>query len=69
MPRATIKAVNKALPEGYELVRGKDYFYFDGPGTESWFTTSVPVFRVSHLTVEQWVKEFEYLLANKDKRG
>jgi len=63
-PRSILD-VNKALRQAgygeYTLVRGKGYFYFDGPGTEMWYTTSVPVYHVYHLDLDQWVQRFKEL--------
>jgi hypothetical protein len=65
-PRVTIKKVNTALPEGYELVKGNGYFYFTGPDCHEWYTSSVPVCHLNDLTVERWVEEFNDLRTNKD---
>ncbi len=68
--RASIRAVNKALKakgyDGYELVKDKDYFYFDGPDTSNWRTSSVHKYKISDLTVKEWVKEFESLKKEHD---
>jgi hypothetical protein len=64
--RITLSNINKALKaKGYdvELIRGKEYFYFIGFSVESWKTTSVNVFHLTDLSVEEWVKEYERLKA------
>lgn len=61
----TLKKVSKALPAGFELVKGEGYYYFAGPGTEGWHTTMVCVFRLNHMTLEQWLSEFESLSTNR----
>ncbi len=67
--RLTLKKVTAALPKGYELVKGEGYFYFAGNDAMSWYSSSVLVFRINDLTLEQWVTEFETLRAAKDHRG
>lgn len=60
MSRVTIPAVNKALrAEGInaELVRGKDYFWFDGPDVEWAESPSVMTCYISDLTLETWLGE------------
>jgi hypothetical protein len=69
--RITTKAVNDAL-----RARGRDeslrrggphYFYFGGGEAVHWFSSSVMVARLSDLTVEQWIQEFDKLVANEKK--
>lgn len=59
----TIKQVNKALKvagfNNAELVKGKGYFYFAGEDTDFFEAAGVyGVYRLSALTVEQWVEIF-----------
>jgi hypothetical protein len=49
------------------LGRGDGYFYFGGGDAVNWFTTSVQVSRLSDLTVKEWLKEFDSLMA-RDKK-
>jgi len=60
-----ITDINKALKiagyEGYKLVRGKGYFYFIGNDSMFWETSSVYVYRLDELTIQQWVDNFEIL--------
>jgi hypothetical protein len=54
----TISKINKTIKaEGIdlELVPGQGYFYFVGPGSENLYTASVLVYRLNHLTLEQWM--------------
>lgn len=54
----TLKTVNKHLMAlGYteELVKGNGYFYFVGQGTGNWYSTSVFVYRLNELNLNQWV--------------
>jgi hypothetical protein len=53
--------------EGYELVKGRGYFYFDGPDTAAWPATSVYTYRLGHLTLDQWLAEFEELKGEYDR--
>lgn len=60
----TLKTINKHLmAHGYpeELVKGRGYFYFVGPGTDRWYTASVMVNRLNQLTLDQWVAELNAL--------
>lgn len=45
-----VLTVNKALKQldlgEYELVKAKDYFYFDSTGTSSWTSNSVFVYSI-----------------------
>jgi len=55
-----IKTVNKAIAaEGInlKLVAGDGYFYFVGPGSENLSTASVLVYRLNHLSLDQWMTE------------
>ena len=60
-----ISNVNIALKEegiDAELVKGEGYYWFDGSDVEYAKTTSVMVYRLNHLTLEQWIecaKEFK----------
>lgn len=59
--RTTIAAINKALRDAgidAEIVRGEGYFYFVGSDTDCAEEQGVyGVFRLSDLTVAQWVEE------------
>ena len=61
MARATIPSVNKALKAAgieAEIFRGNGYFYFSGPAVEVSHEQGVyGVFRISDLSVEEWVEE------------
>ncbi len=41
---------------------GDGYFYFGGGEAVNWLTNSVRVQRLSDLTLEQWLGEFDKLL-------
>ena len=60
MTKATFKKVNAALKDAgldVELVKGEGYFYFAGEGTDGWASTGVYVYRLTDLTVEEWMEE------------
>jgi hypothetical protein len=62
----TLKGVNAELKRrGYaeELVRGEGYFWFDGPTL--WPRTAVYVYRLNHLTLDQWVAALDELRAQE----
>ena len=68
--RVTRKMVNDALRErgrDESLRQGDGYFYFGGGDAVNWLSSSVMVKRISDLTLEQWLKEFERLLATDKK--
>ncbi len=61
-----LRTVNKALrAEGInlELVAGEGYFYFIGEGAEHAKQTSVMVYRLNDLSLEQWLVEARALQA------
>jgi hypothetical protein len=66
----TLKQINKELSirhPGYELVRGKGYFYIEGPGTESWYSTMIYVYRVNHLPLHYWIESIDILFAQNNR--
>jgi hypothetical protein len=73
-PNATsLKQVNKAIGEkfpGVFLVRGAGYYYIasnDDTMAEKiagLYTSSIGVYRITQQTVEQWIKDVEYLLSD-----
>lgn len=68
--RITRKIINDAL-----LKRGRDeslregdgYFYFGGGEAVNWLTTTVRVRKLSDLTLQQWLAEFDKLLTQDKK--
>lgn len=68
MPRLTLKSINKALAgRGIkeELVAGEGYYYFCEGDAPLWQATIVPVYRLNHLTLEQWLSHWLYLSGNE----
>ena len=68
--RVTRKMVNDALrARGREesLREGNGYFYFGGGEAVNWLFSSVMVRRISELTLEQWLAEFEKLVERQNK--
>lgn len=66
-----VRTVNKALRAAGvkdELVHGRGYFYFWGDEATMWYTSTVPVYRVTALSVDEWVKEYFRLKAENDGR-
>lgn len=58
--------VNKAIAHkhpGLELVKGDEYFYFVGAGTEVCKQTMVMVPRLNDLTLEKWIAEADAVAA------
>jgi hypothetical protein len=63
--RISRKMINDALRErgrDESLRPGDGYFYFGGGEAVNWITNSVRVRRLSDLTLEQWLEEFDRLL-------
>jgi hypothetical protein len=66
----TRKMVNDALRargRDESLREGDGYFYFGGGEAVNWLSSSVMVKRISDLTLEQWLKEFDSLLDREKK--
>ena len=58
--RVTIKQINNRIKQyGYEIVAANDYFYFAplDPKQKMLDNSSVAVFRLHHLTLDQWERE------------
>lgn len=59
---ASVNAALKKLGAEERLVRGKDYFYFTDGDSHKWPQTAIyGVARVSDMTVERWIEEYEDL--------
>lgn len=64
MTRLTLKRVNAVLAAAgarEELVQGNGYLYFSEGEAHCWPNCSVPVCRLNHLSLEQWVNEWRQL--------
>ena len=58
----TLPSLNKLICEKYQnvcLFRGEGYFYFVYDDGAKYVDKSVPVYRINHLTLEQWMAEAE----------
>jgi hypothetical protein len=70
MPHVTRKAINDALRargRDESLYPGDGYFYFGGGDAVDWLSSSVMVKRISDLTLDQWLREFDSLLERNTK--
>lgn len=59
---ASIAQVNKLLAaceREERLVQGNGYIYFTGGDSHEWYTSSVPVAKVSHITIRRLLETFE----------
>ena len=77
--RLTLRIINQRIAEhGYELIKGKGYFYFTplndnfkclslGEDNYQPQSESVYVYRLNHLTLESWVDELETKIENLRK--
>ncbi len=60
MARVTIKSINRAILDAglnAEIVRGVGYFYFVGDDVDLRKESSVYVYRLNELSIEEWVEE------------
>lgn len=67
---ATLPKVNRALRKlGVKdtLIKGKGYYYFFGDEASDWYSSSVPVYRISQLTLRQVLEEYYSLKERKGK--
>jgi hypothetical protein len=65
-PAKSCRQVTKALRaagHAETLVRNTDYFYFSEGDAESWHTSSVCVYRISSMTVREWLEARDELAA------
>lgn len=61
-----LRTINKAIASkgiAVELVKGDGYFYFVGEAVENADTSSVMVFRLNDLTLDQWMEELDSIIA------
>jgi hypothetical protein len=62
--RVTIKAVKEELAK-HEiktiLVNGGGYFFFRGRDVNAWLDRTVPVSKISYLTLDGWLRAFNDL--------
>ena len=68
--RVTRKMVNDALRargRDESLREGDGYFYFGGGEAVNWLSSTVMVKRISDLTLDQWLQEFDKLLEKEDR--
>ena len=58
----TLKKINSELAQrGVRVEKASGYFYFMGGEAANWLDRTVRVPKVSSLTLEQWIAEFERL--------
>jgi hypothetical protein len=66
--RITLNAINTELARlGYaeRLFRGEGYFYFgEGEADGRWPSSSVWVYRLSQLSLDEWIQEYRRLAAD-----
>jgi len=68
--KVTRKMVNDALRErgrDESLREGEGYFYFGGGEAVNWLSPTVMVKKLSDLSLEEWLKEFDRILENEKK--
>jgi hypothetical protein len=61
MTIATVNAALKKAGKAERFMRGRGYFYFVGPDTAGWPTSSVYVHDVNQLSLKQWLEVLETL--------
>lgn len=70
MSNIKLATINKAIAAlgGKEiLVKGSDYFYFTEGEAFKWERSSVYVVKLSQLTLEQWIEEYNTLKSPENK--
>lgn len=74
--KTTIKNVNKTIGKiwpGIELVQGNGYVYVSSDDDAlalklaGLCTTSIPVCRISQMSINQWIDSTRYVLADEDR--
>ncbi len=73
MKRVTMKRITEELhivgfPESMGVAKGYAYFYFFGGNTNTWKETIVYAYRLSDLTITQWVEEAQVLAQDRSNR-
>jgi len=68
--RLTCQTINDALRDrgrDESLREGEGYFYFGGGEAVNWLSNTVHAKKLSDLTLEQWLKEFDKLVETNKK--
>lgn len=60
---AKVNAALRKLGKEEKLFRGRGYYYFGEGNASAWPSTSVYVYRVTELTVDEWIGEHAALAA------
>jgi len=63
------RAISEALGGDYELVKGNGYFYIWGGDAPDWMTSTIPVYTLNQLTLDQWIEAAKGLKAENEYRG
>ena len=69
----TFKKVNKELAKhpkwaGEELVQGDGYLYFMNGNADMWYSSSIPVCKLNHVTLEMIIHDFEQFVAEYERK-
>lgn len=68
MTRMTCATINKALKaagHAERLYKGKDYYYFADGDAHKWPSSSVCVYHIDSMTIEEWIAERNDLASKK----
>jgi hypothetical protein len=66
---AAVNAVVKARGVNAILYRADEgYYYFEGPDVQWAYAASVPVYRLNHLTMEQWMSSLDEIIRDNNAR-
>jgi hypothetical protein len=62
--RITLKRINaflhaNGMAADVALIKGSGYFYFSGGDTSTWYRSSVMAYRLSDLSLDGWLAEYE----------
>lgn len=67
MTNIQLRTVNNALAERgvkERLFKGNGYLYFSGGNAHKWHSSMVCVYKLNHLTLDQWLNEWKMLSGN-----
>lgn len=68
----TLKKVNAELRANgitAELLKGKDVYYLDGAQVQNAYSDVIAVYRLNHLTLEEWVARAKRIVEDSNKRS
>ena len=68
----TLKQVNREIQKrgwNVELIKDKDHFYVFGDDVDYAYSTTIGVYRINHLTIEQWMTRIQSIVDDSKERS